>query len=74
MGTKQTRAEKQGWMEMMIKMGLDQEKEPLSLKQLLATFVLRMRSSRRTGLEILKAMETTGRIRIDGDEIWSLKH
>ena len=73
MGTSQSRAEKQGWMEMMLKMHCDGKIKPISKEYLLSLFILRNRSSRRTGLEILKAMETTKHIRIDGDEIWSLK-
>ena len=73
MGTEQTRRLKQNWIETVIRLACDKEREPLSKKRLLAQFVLQNHCEARVGREILAAMETTKRIRIDGDEIWSLK-
>lgn len=69
MGTAKTRREKQAWIEMVLSMAVKGKKEPLSKKKLLAEFSLQMFSSRRTGLEILKAMEASERIKIEGDNV-----
>jgi len=74
MGTSKSRREKQAWIELILNVALEREKEPLSKKRLLAEFVLQMKATRKTGLEILRAMEDAGRIKIIGDEIWSVKN
>lgn len=68
MGSEETRQRKIEWMNMVLDVGFDKD-QCLDKKKLLAEFCLQCRSSRRTGLELLKIFEDKGKIRIDGDDI-----
>lgn len=73
MGTAKTRAYKINWLfghiSAAMKKGVIIDKE-----KLIAAFCIDLASSRKTALEILKDFETTGKIKIIGNEIWTSEY
>ena len=70
MGFNNTRRSKIGWIKNIIQSFFSQKKDGIiSRDKLIATFALENNSTERTGKEIIKLLEKTGYIKVNGDEI-----
>ena len=74
MGTEKTRREKIEWMKNFIAVFFREKPgEVIDRKKLLAMFALENYSSERVGQEILKLLDRTDYIQLEGDEIFNPK-